>query len=101
MPLTSDPAVRQCMATFCQQHRVILGVPYMVSFGKDQRIIKEIVSTYGVTKTFSLIYLFFQEIQKDEFLKKTGATVGILKMQIPKLLLKANENKKEEGVGRL
>ena len=89
------------MGIFCQQHRAMLGAPYLISFGKDQKIMKDIILTYGSYKTFVLISLFFQEIQKDEFLKKTGASVGILKSQIPKLLLKVNEKEKEKNIGRL
>lgn len=73
----------------------------MVSWGKDQKIMKGIVDTYGSQKTYLMIIGFFQAIQEEEFLKKTGASVGIFKSQIPKLLLKVSEKKKEENVGRL
>jgi len=73
----------------------------MPIWGKDQKIMKEIIGCYGSSTTYTLICLFFQEIGKDEFLKKTGASVGVFKSQIPKLLLKVNENKNKEQVGRL
>ena len=92
--------VKHCMAAFCQQHKIILKEPYMVIWGKDQKIMKEIIATYGVTKTFTLISLFFQEVIKDEFLKKTGATVGIFRTQIAKLLMKLNIDKEKEQVGK-
>jgi len=101
MPPSGDSAVKQAMSIFCSQHKILLGEFYLVQWGKDQKIMKEIVDLYGIPKTFALISLFYQELLKDEFLKKTGATVGIFKTQIPKLLLKLNERKDKEQIGRL
>lgn len=101
MSITGDAAIKQAMAAFCTQHKTVLHEPYMVSWGKDQKIMKGIVDTYGSLKTYLMIVGFFQAIQEDEFLKKTGASVGIFKTQLPKLLMGISEKKKEEGVGRL
>lgn len=101
MPPTGDSAVKQAMSIFCAQHKILLNEYYLVQWGKDQKIMKEVVDLYGIPKTFALISLFFQALQKDEFLKKTGATVGIFKTQIPKLILRINEKKDQEQIGRL
>lgn len=93
--------VKQCMALFSGQHRELLGVPYMISYGKDQKIMKDVSALYGAEKTQALIMLFFQELQSDEFLKGAGATVGVFKSQIPKLILKLQTKEKDTQVGRL
>jgi hypothetical protein len=101
MPPTSESAVKQALAWFCSQHRAVIGSPYLISFGKDQVIMKQIVGTYGVYKTFKLVEVFFKELSTDKFLQQTGASVGIFKSQIPKLLLKVNEQVNKEKSGRL
>lgn len=94
-------AIKQCMAIWCQQHRLMLGAPYMIQYGKDQRLMKQIIDTYDTNKTTTMIILFFAEFKTDEFLKKTGATIGVFKTQIPKLLVKATESQDTKQTGRL
>ena len=72
---------------FKDQHLEYIGHPYLVSYGKDQKILKELVGIYGAQKLVTLIHAFFKKVKTDEFLQKTGATIGIFKTQIPKLLM--------------
>jgi hypothetical protein len=101
MPITDTSATKQCIAYFCAAHKESLQTPYLVSWGKDQAIIKQIAATYGVEKTCYLIALFFEALRTDKFLQQTGASVGIFKTQIPKLLLKIDEKTNKSQVGRL
>lgn len=95
----SDIAVM--ITYFSTRHKKKLGVPYMVSFGKDQSIMRQIIGTYGIAKTAVMIDAFFKKMETDEFLKKTGATVGIFKTQIPKLVMDTAQKTEEGQVGRL
>lgn len=90
-------AIDVCLQFFCDIHKETLGHPYMISYGKDNAILKQLLSTYGVKKLTKLISIFFQEIKKDKFLQGTGASVGILKSQIPKLLLKLSNDTEKVG----
>lgn len=83
---------------FKDEHKAQIGQPYLVNWGKDNKIMKELADVYGAKKLTRLISIFFQEIKKDEFLQRAGASIGVLKSQIPKLLLKlGNENDKLRG----
>ena len=84
---------------FRDKHKEELGYPYMVSWGKDSAIMKSIGHTYGHKKAVDIMDRFFEQIKTDEFLKKTGASVGIFKTQIPKLLLLSN-GKDRQGAGK-
>jgi len=101
MPPTSDSAVKQAIAWFHHCHIETIGSPYLMSYGKDQAIMKQIVGIYGVNKSLLLIGQFFKEVSTDIFLQQTGASVGIFKSQLPKLLLKINKNEKMEQTGKL
>ncbi len=97
----NDSSVRQCVAHFCHRHREELGVPYMPSHGKDQAIIKNVIGTYGMEKTMILIDSFFKDIKINPFLQKTGASIGIMKTQIPKLLMKERDTTEKSQIGVL
>jgi hypothetical protein len=99
--MAEESSVRTCMAYFCRHHKVGLSAPYMPSYGKDQAILKVIIGTYGVEKTMRLIEEFFRELKTDTFLQKTGASIGIFKTQIPKLLMKSNDNIEQGQIGVL
>lgn len=72
----------------------------MPTWGKDQVILKQIEGTYGMAESVKLINLYFAELLTDPFLQQTGASVGIFKSQIPKLVMKLHEKKGDEKVGK-
>ena len=94
-------SLKTCIDTFRNTHKTTLGQPYLVSWGKDQKIMKDVLSVYGMNKTMCLISLFFQEMGKSKFLKSTGASVGIFKSQIPNLILKVHTVEEKSQIGRL
>ena len=86
---------------FRDKHQKILSQPYLVNWGKDIQIMKSILTLYGGYKTKQLIDAYFVAVLEDPFLKSAGASVGIFKSQIPKLLMQINEKQKDENKGRL
>ncbi len=88
------------LGEFQKKHKDILGVPYMPSWGKDSAIFKQVESVYGAEVSIKLINMYFAELLTDPFLQQTGASVGVFKSQIPKLLLKLKEQKGKESVGK-
>ncbi len=101
MPFIGDSAIKQVLAFWCNIHKEQLKTKYMITFGKDQKIIKDVISTYGQTPTFAMISLFFEQLKTDEFLQKTGASLGVFRTQIPKLILKISNKKEKEEIGKL
>ena len=85
---------------FKDKHLEVLGHPYLVSFGKDNRLMKEIAQAYGPNRTVNMIDKFFEQIKSDPFLKKAGVTIGVFRSQVPKLLLNIDTDDKQ-GVGKL
>ena len=85
---------------FRDKHKEILGYPYMISYGKDNNIMKSIGTIYGNKKVIDLIDLFFEQMRTDEFLQKTGATIGVFKVKIPKLLLQVSNGENKQGTGK-
>ena len=78
-----------------------MGMPYLVNWGKDNTIMKQIISTYGMDKTKQMIDSYFSMLLTEPFLQKTGAQIGVFKTQIPKILLSLNNEEQDEQAGRL
>lgn len=88
-----------CLMHFIHKHKTDIGAPYDVKFGKDNSIMKQLIELYGVEKLNRLIDRFFVEVRIDPFLQSTGASVGVFRTQIPKLLLKADVQQKQSKRG--
>ena len=84
-----------------QVHQQLLGQPYMTEFGKDNVIMKSIVGVYGIEKTKRMIDFFFGRLMTDPFLQQTGATVGVFKTQIAKLVLDLSTEVVDKNIGKL
>ncbi len=74
---------KQVQDFFYKQHLEVMGDPYVADFGKDGAIFKHLVGILPVPRIQELIVSFFQS--NDDFIKKTGYTVGVFKSQINKL----------------
>lgn len=68
------------------------GSPYHVLWAKEGGIVKALLKTFDVETLKGLAVRFFD--QNDEFLDKTGRTVGVFSMQINKL----NSKKEKTGI---
>lgn len=96
-----NDSIKNVIAYWCKLHEETVESKYLISYGKDQKIIKDIISVYGMEKTVQLIAGFFESAGSDPFIQETGVTVGIFKTQIPKLLLKIQKTKHKEETGKL
>ena len=95
--------VNDAVKHFADEHFRVLGYKYLTTYGKDNAIIKSIVLVYGLEETVKLINEFFAWFPTESFYKQAGATVGVFKTQIPKLMAMkpTPEEKDNEKVGKL
>ena len=95
--------VNDVLKHFGDEHHRVLGVKYLATFGKDNAIIKSIVLCYGMEEAVRLINEFFAWFPSDPFYKQAGATVGVFKTQIPKILAirPTPEEKEDKEIGKL
>lgn len=89
------------LEAFRRTHQKTLGYPYLVSWGKDNKIIKDLAAIYDLKTLNKLIELFFRKLKTDEFLRKTGASMGVFRTQVPKLLLEVMEQNDKLDSGTL
>lgn len=68
---------------FCQKYKKVLNTDYIPNFGKDKKIIKDLLKIKTVDEIKRLIGDFFS--MKDDFVQKSGYTVGVFKSVINKL----------------
>lgn len=92
------------LAYWQHQHEKTIGHPYMPQYGKDMTILKGIIKVYGMQRTKKMIDAFFGMLTTEPFLQKCGATIGIFKSQISKIILsmiKDDTKEDNEGKGKL
>lgn len=89
------------LAHFRQKHVEVTGHEYLVSWGKDNKIIKDMCATYPWDKITHMMDLFFEQAKKDEFLKNSGLSIGVFRSQVPKLILKLGNVVHDANKGRL
>jgi len=68
---------------FLSKYKDKVGKEYLWSWGKDSTLLKGILSLLTEEEVLSLIDKFFSS--NDEFIKRTGYTMGVFKSQINKL----------------
>lgn len=83
--------VKNALSHFGIRFKEKNGETYFCTFKKDTPLIKNVIKLYGIEKTNSLIDKFF--LSEDEFIKKSGHTIGIFVTQINKLLQVQEEEK--------
>jgi hypothetical protein len=69
---------------FCQKHQDRYGIKYHFVAGKDGKLIKELLATYGKDELIGLIDVFFQPTG-DSFIDKAAKTIGVLNVVVNKL----------------
>ena len=84
---------------FKDKHEEFSGYPYAVQWGKDNKIMKELSRYYDAKTITRLIDQFFINMDTDDFLKQTGASIGIFRTQLPKLLLEMSNDDGKQEVG--
>ena len=72
---------------FDSEFKKHIGFPYKISWGKDQKLVEELLRLYGEEKLKLAITELFRKYQAgDEFLQKAGLSIGVFYSQINKLL---------------
>jgi hypothetical protein len=68
---------------FCLKYKETLKVDYVANFGKDKKLVKDLLGVVKEDDLLPLIDNFFKS--DDEFIQKSGYTLGVFKSQINKL----------------
>lgn len=68
---------------FCLKYKEVFNKEYVVNFGKDKKLIKDLLKIVKEDELTSLINKFFES--DEEFIQKAGYTLGVFKSQINKL----------------
>lgn len=69
---------------FCQKHQDKIGIKYHFAAGKDGKLVKGLLATYGREELISLIDRFFQPTG-DKFVDTAQKTIGVLNVVANKL----------------
>lgn len=78
----SCPGTTEVFQYFKQQYEKHRGSPYVPSYGKDQKIISEILKCLHVDDVKRRIDCFFEST--DDFICKSSYSIGVFKSQIGK-----------------
>jgi hypothetical protein len=73
-----------CQDHFYKKFKDVMGKAYVANFGKDGAIFKDLIAVIGDDDVIKAVDRFF--ISEDDFIKKSGYTVGVFKSQINKLV---------------
>ncbi len=87
---------RELLTKFGEMFKYHMGTKYFASFKKDLTLLKRIVDCYGREKTEELMEQFFSS--DDEFLGRTGYSVGVFHTQINKLNSKGGDHEIPESL---
>jgi hypothetical protein len=68
---------------FCLKYKATLNKDFVANFGKDKKLIKDLLNIIKENELIPLIDRFFAS--DDEFIQKAGYTIGVFKSQINKL----------------
>lgn len=72
--------LRDC---FCEKFKEKTGEDYVCNFGKEGKILKELLKVKNFDRIKQLMDLFF--LSEDKFIRDAGYTIGVFKSQINKL----------------
>jgi hypothetical protein len=78
----SDPRVKEFLNYWGKTFQRETGQPYVFSFGKDGKLIKELLQVHPLETLQNLTESFF----KDEQCKRRGLTIGIFFQEVNRLL---------------
>ena len=97
----SDPKVKEFQNYWGETFRKETGQPYTFSFGKDGKLVKDLLQVHSLETLQEMTKLFF----RDEQCKRRGLTIGIFRTEVNRLIgLKTGdpleEARRELGVTR-
>lgn len=98
LPKTADP-VRAALVYFDSKHKQTIHAPASIAWGKDNVIMRRIVSQYN-GQTERLIDEFFALAGHDDYLDRMGYTPQSFAAKVPALLARLNLAPRMAGVTR-
>ncbi len=90
---SANPAVKEFLSFFATTFKEYTGKEYFVNWGKDSRLVKGLLKVHSLLFLKDLIRIFFKS--KDEFILKSGHTIGVFHSQINKLIEEEKRKAKE------
>ena len=84
------PEVRSLLLFFSSEFVKKHSGPYNIQWGKDGKIMKDLIAVYGVEKLKELISAFFAS--NDMWIRQVGHSVGILSSTANKLLISLSDS---------
>lgn len=81
----ASPDVKLAIDFYHDEFEKVFGATPMIDGAKDGKLMKSIVSKYGLEKTKNLITAFLKS--DDSWIENTGRTIGVFKTQINKLII--------------
>jgi len=81
---------KDAVVYFAKKFEEKFNVKYSANWGKDAKLMKELLETYGPELLAKMINIFLSE--DDNWADKAGRTVGILKVRANSLALKATQH---------
>lgn len=78
----TDPRVKEVLNYWGEAFQKETGQPYVFTFGKESKLIKNILQVHSIENLKEITKTFF----KDEQCKRRGLTIGILHQEVNRLL---------------
>ena len=98
---TAGKKVKELLEIFEKEFELNIGKKYHVNYGKDQALLKRVMSHYPFEDCVKFIADFFTLYRnKDEFLRQSAMSIGVFSSQINKLIVQQEQGvKKDEHIG--
>lgn len=77
--------IRKLYAWFIKNYEQCLNIKYNVNYGKDCKLLKQLLKIYSADELAYYMQMFFEST--DDFIKKTDYSFGVFKTQLNKLML--------------
>jgi phage replication O-like protein O len=85
-----NPAVSEFLKYFGNRFQEKFGTPYTANFGKEGSLVKRVLKIHPIDRLKELTEKFFSS--KDEFIQKSGFTIGVFHSQINKLIIEGRKD---------
>lgn len=86
-----DPSLKEFINFWEETFKEKFGQPYLVSWGKEGKLVKSLLKTYSLTQLKNLAEIFFKS--GDHFIQSSGYTIGAFYSQINKLIAEQERRK--------
>lgn len=93
--ICASSAHKEVIQYFCDKHLEKTDIKYLFDGGKDGKTMQALLKVYDVEFMKSLIDWFFST--GDEFINRTGYSIGKLKISVDKYIAQIKKNEKNGG----